>query len=422
MKAISHSILLFVLLFTPLRAVYALQTGVPVEFRNYAVINGFPNSLTFNIEICNAPENALVYLYYKIAQSSWTFSNDKVFSDGLTEEGCQRRRTSILTKDEPPMLDIQYYWLVRVKGGESKSLQQEYLYEDPRFEWHVLQNKDVIVHWHDQPEEFGKKVFDIATRSIQQQRDLYGTDLQYPAQIVIENTDEEFMSWQFMPNPDTGGLALPWYGMTIQVVEDSSEDWLNEVLPHEISHLYFFQVTINGDAWPALWLDEGLAVYYEFGEHQFEDQLVRSAVLQDRLIPLLSLREGFGADDQDVDLAYAESYYVAVYILEVHGKEKLAQLLQEYNHDKELDEAFMSAFGQSLGQFEQDWENWVKAKFKVDIPATVTPLPQEQSPASYPGRNVLAIIALLCCFSVAGATGLGLVILPLKATAKKTVS
>jgi hypothetical protein len=106
----------------------------------------------------------------------------------------------------------------------------------------------------------------------------------------------------------------------------------------------------------------------------------------------------------------------------VHGKEKLAQLLQEYNHDKELDEAFMSAFGQSLGQFEQDWENWVKAKFKVDIPATVTPLPQEQSPASYPGRNVLAIIALLCCFSVAGATGLGLVILPLKATAKKTVS
>jgi hypothetical protein len=160
-----------------------------------------------------------------------------------------------------------------------------------RVEWHVLQNKDVIVHWHDQPEEFGKKVFDIATRSIQQQRDLYGTDLQYPAQIVIENTDEEFMSWQFMPNPDTGGLALPWYGMTIQVVEDSSEDWLNEVLPHEISHLYFFQVTINGDAWPALWLDEGLAVYYEFGEHQFEDLLVRSAVLQDRLIPLLSLRK-----------------------------------------------------------------------------------------------------------------------------------
>jgi hypothetical protein len=65
MKAISHSILLFVLLFTPSRAVYALQTGVPVEFRNYAVINGFPNSLTFNIEICNAPENALVYLYSK---------------------------------------------------------------------------------------------------------------------------------------------------------------------------------------------------------------------------------------------------------------------------------------------------------------------------------------------------------------------
>jgi hypothetical protein len=34
-------------------------------------------------------------------------------------------------QDEPPMLDIQYYWLVRVKE-RVQSLQQEYLYEDPR--------------------------------------------------------------------------------------------------------------------------------------------------------------------------------------------------------------------------------------------------------------------------------------------------
>lgn len=319
------------------------------------------------------------------------------------------------------MLGIQYYWLVRVKGGQAKSLKQEFFYEDPRFEWQMLQNKDVTVHWHDRPEEFGKKVFEIATRSIEQQRDLYGADLQYPAQIVISNTDEEFMSWQFIPDPDTGGLALPWYGMTIQVVDDSSEDWLNEVLPHEISHLYFYQVTIRSDVWPPLWLDEGLAVYYEFGEHEFEDQLVRDAASQDRLIPLLSLREGFGAEDHEVDLAYAESYYVAVYILEVHGKEKLAQLLQAYNRGKDHDEAFGFAFNRSLGQFEQDWESWVKAKLKAEIPATVTPPPQEPGPTRYPGRNLLAIIGLLGCFSIAGAAGLVLVVFLWKTAAKKTV-
>ena len=87
MKAISHSLLLFVILFQPLRSVSALQTPVPIEFRNYEVINGFPESLTFKIEICNAPESGLIYLYYRISQSPWTFSNDKVFSDGLTEDG-----------------------------------------------------------------------------------------------------------------------------------------------------------------------------------------------------------------------------------------------------------------------------------------------------------------------------------------------
>lgn len=421
MKAIFHSLFLLFVLIQPLQSVSALQTASPIEFRNYEVVNGFPQSVTFKIEICNAPENDLVYLYYRIGQSAWTFSNERVFSDGLTADGCQRRRTSIFTRDEPPMLGIQYYWLVRVKGGQAKSLKQEFFYEDPRFEWQMLQNKDVTVHWHDRPEEFGKKVFEIATRSIEQQRDLYGADLQYPAQIVISNTDEEFMSWQFIPDPDTGGLALPWYGMTIQVVDDSSEDWLNEVLPHEISHLYFYQVTIRSDVWPPLWLDEGLAVYYEFGEHEFEDQLVRDAASQDRLIPLLSLREGFGAEDHEVDLAYAESYYVAVYILEVHGKEKLAQLLQAYNRGKDHDEAFGFAFNRSLGQFEQDWESWVKAKLKAEIPATVTPPPQEPGPTRYPGRNLLAIIGLLGCFSIAGAAGLVLVVFLWKTAAKKTV-
>ena len=98
--------LFLVLLFIPFRASSNSQTPVPVEFRNYEVKNDFPKSLTFKIEICNASENSTVYLYYRIAQSSWTFSNDKVFSDGLTEDGCQRRRTTLITKDEPPMVGI----------------------------------------------------------------------------------------------------------------------------------------------------------------------------------------------------------------------------------------------------------------------------------------------------------------------------
>ena len=423
MKAISYSLLLIVMLFQPLHAVSALQTPPSIEFREYEVVNGFPQSLTFRIEICNAPENNLVYLNYQIGQSSWTTSINNAFSYGLTEDGCQRLRTSVITKDEPPMVDVRYYWLVKVKGGQARSPQQEYLYEDPGFDWQTLQNQDLRLFWHDRPDEFGKKVFDIAYRSIEQQRGLYGVDLQFPAQIVIENTDEEFMSWQANPDPDTGGLALPWHGMTIQLVEDTSEDWLNEVLPHEISHLYFYQVTLHSDVWPPLWLDEGLAVYYEYGDHQYEDDLVRSAVLEDRVLPLSSLREEFGSEDQDVDLAYAQSYYVAAYILEVHGKEKLAQLLQDYDLGKDHDEAFMSAFNQSLDEFEADWETWARSRFEIIVPATLTPVspaPQQQVPAPFPGRMALGIIVLLCCLSSVGITGLGLVVFLLKSSGKKT--
>jgi hypothetical protein len=208
--------------------------------------------------------------------------------------------------------------------------------------------------------------------------------------------------------------------MTIQLVDEISEDWLNEVLPHEISHLYFYQVTRASDAWPPLWLDEGLAVYNEFGDHEYEDEIVRTAVLQDRLTPLLWLREDFVGEDHEVDLAYAESYYVALYILDVYGEGSLSQLLSAYNRDKDHDEAFMIAFNQSLSQFEQDWETWIKTKFMAEVPATLTAVPQEQNPTSFPARNVFALLILLCCFSLAGVTGLGFLAWLLWAANKRT--
>ena len=414
MKVTSQCLFLLVLVFQPLRYVSASQTPDPIEFRNYEVENGFPQSLTFKIEVCNAPENHLVYLHYQIGQSPWENTTSKAFSYGKSEDGCRRLRTTVFNRDEPPMLDVRYYWVLRMKGGQARSPLQEYIYEDPQFDWQTLQNEDLILYWHDRPEEFGKKIFDIAVRSLALQRDLYATQLRFPAQIVISNTKDEFISWQSNPEPDTGGLALPWHGLTIQLVPDNSENWLNEVLPHEISHLYFYQATLHSDVWPPRWLNEGLAVYYEFGDHQYEEELVREAVLRENLIPLLSLRADFNEEEYDVGLAYAESYSTAVYILERHGKEKLARLLQEYDFGKDHDEVFVAAFDQSLDEFEKDWEIWVKSRFEITVPPTATPLPptnQQQSPASYPGRNVLALLALLGCFSVTGVTGLGIIII-----------
>ena len=115
---------------------------------------------------------------------------------------------------------------------------------------------------------------------------------------------------------------------------------------------------------------------------------------------------------------------MAVYILEAHGKEKLSLLLKEYDLGKDHDEAFMSAFHRSLDEFEADWETWIRSKFEIVVPATLTPAPQalqgQGTPSPFPGRRALGIIVLLCCLSSLGATGLGLVVFLLQSRAKKT--
>jgi len=228
------------------------------------------------------------------------------------------------------------------------------------------------VWWHNRPAEFGQQVFEIANRAFENSARLFQAKLDFPIRIIIHNAFAEYKDWSPYFSEVYAGQAFPELGLTVQIVEgiQSQDQWLNSVIPHEITHLYFHQVTDHPLSNPPAWLNEGLAQYFEFYDRAAERRGAERIIRAGGLIPLRALTGGFGnIDEFTVALSYAESLSAVTYLVNTHGKTGVAMLLAAFKEGKSTEKAFQIAVGRSPEEFQQDWLT------ALDVPADQYPTP-----------------------------------------------
>jgi hypothetical protein len=337
----------------------AITVGEPTT------INNFPDSLTFRIPASStAGDIVSADLYYSfdgfVSSPSHTREQIEFEPAGQVDLEFVWDTVGLTT---PPSMPISYYWRIRDSAG-NQLITDSYLvrYDDIRYDWQVREDENIGVWWHDKPSSFGESVFNIAQRAMGAQRSLFDMELDYQIRIVIYNDDAEFHAWHAVELGWVGGEAFSDYGITTQIVygNSPSNDWLQGVVPHEISHLYFAPVTRNPAVSVPHWLNEGVAQYNEFVDNGYALTQVQSAVDRGELIYLSTLAEGFGSfDESRVRLAYAESLSAVNYLVEVYGEDGLADVLAAYRNGHPTEEAFEVALGVPFSQFEGDWATWL---------------------------------------------------------------
>jgi hypothetical protein len=270
-------------------------------------------------------------------------------------------------------------------GNRGRSEETLVRYDDSRYEWRVLEDEHIAVWWHDRPDAFGQRVYDIAQRAFTKQQALFGVAPDHQIRILIYNDFDEFAGWHSHLDEFVGGQAFPNLGITTQIVSAyaSEERWLNDVIPHEISHLYLYQASYNPLSSVPAWLNEGLAQYNEFSDD--DSGVLRST--QERisaggLLPLWSLSGSFGYDEDQFRFAYDEAYSAVTYMVEAYGEEGLISLLTAYREGLNLDEAFVAAFSRNLDEFELDWLSWLG--IPLELYPTRTPKPELVWPTAPP--------------------------------------
>ncbi|MBU4488339.1 MAG: hypothetical protein KKI13_04660 [Candidatus Omnitrophica bacterium] len=163
---------------------------------------------------------------------------------------------------------------------------------------------------------------------------------------------------------NTGGIAIPRSARKpAEIYSFLSDNLLDRVLPHELTHLLFKEITagLKTNAVVPLWLSEGMAVYEERGR-AYKIEAMR-ALESGALIPLAEI-VGYTVYPADLNknrLFYAESASIVEFLLTEYGGAKFTSFSRKLvSGKKKIDEALFSTYYPQIKDVSQLNDAWLK--------------------------------------------------------------
>ena len=287
------------------------------------------------------------------------------------EEGTRVHATytwNLEQKYLPPGVAGQFWWEITDQAGSRKtSAKQPFRVEDNRFKWQTLSEPRFALHWYGGGASFGKAIFERAVSAMDALQKDTGVTVERQLQIFLYDKRADFLSaLEPVVNDWVGGRAYTDHGITLIHVGANDLSFGLVATPHELTHLIIHRKLGDiGTAGFPRWLDEGLAMYYEFVPPQLEPEyetILKRAIQNDTLLPLRTLSGNFATDVRQATLSYAQSFSVVDFIYRRYGKDKMAQMLLEFKQGNAFDDVFRRVLGVDTDGLEVAWRQDIGAK------------------------------------------------------------
>ncbi|MDJ0753081.1 MAG: peptidase MA family metallohydrolase [Ardenticatenaceae bacterium] len=351
----------------------------------------FQQSLTFSIAFVNEPRFEKVSLYLNAPNFRNTYRAD---FDIDAEAGSRiefEHAVDLTAVQIEPFVTLTYWWAFESEDGmffETRSFEVEYV--DDRFDWEFKTSNEVTVYWTTGQSEIGQVAFDVTAEMLPKLSRFYQTELETPVTIFLYPTENAL---QTVFNSEwIGGVATPHNGRIMLPASNARTAVVNfrRQIPHELSHLFFDQLTANHREGAPKWLDEGLAVTFEDPPNSNYAPLLEKAFEEGNVIPFELLCSQFPTQSTDmVLLAYAQSGSLVNYIETEYGRGGLQALIATVNDGRSCENVTDVALGISLQELNTDWE------------AANQP-PPAPTPFTFSNPNIFWIILLVGGFGLMG--------------------
>jgi hypothetical protein len=159
------------------------------------------------------------------------------------------------------------------------------------------------------------------------------------------------------------------------VVMDTNDYTLIRDMPHELTHLIFHELIVQGIT-PPRWFDEGLAVYNQLFREPDLRARWEKALASQALLRLSQISDNFPANADQAYLAYAQSYYLLDYMYRTFGKARMIPLMKDINNPQTtFDQDLQQALGVDELHLENQWRLFY-GQSAVLTTNNVTPTPQ----------------------------------------------
>jgi hypothetical protein len=394
-----------VLLWTLLTAPAMAQSPIQVTSAPYEV--EIAERITFPLQVSSSADITKIYLAVRfpgtIAAGSRIIPK---FTEGKQVEttaiwNLDRDRVGVPGGYLPPGAEGTYSWHIEdAAGNVLDTPPAPFRVDDARYEWQKRENDRFAVYWYKGGDAFGQKIFDRLNQTIDRIEQAIGARIQNKIQVFVYADDLAFQS-VLSPGHSNAEFvgATPVHEFGVMLVKAAPEDLQFAIVaaPHELVHMVIDQELGSGlgQVTMPLWMNEGLASYYEYDPPKMEERyqtLLDNAIKNDSLLRLRNYANTRPNDYSEGLLMYGQGYSVVEYILNEFGREKMTQIFQELKRGS-ADDAFQKVLGVNQDGLENMWRKQVGAPQKeYATQATATPIAQPtfalssaETPAS-PGR------------------------------------
>ncbi|MEW5717506.1 MAG: peptidase MA family metallohydrolase [Chloroflexota bacterium] len=339
----------------------------------------FAKNMLFQVEAQSSAEISKVELVMQFDSSPSPFRADAKFDVGNKVQATYD--WNLQQKYLPPGVTGQFWWEIEDRAGNKKSGDKKsFRVEDNRVKWQKLAESRFALYWYGGGADFGKAIFARAIQAMDALQKDTGVVVERQLQIFLYDKRADFLG-AMEPNVNdwVGGRAYTDYGITLIHVSATDLAYGLVATPHELTHLIIHRKLgdIGTVGFPR-WVDEGLAMYYELVPPALEPEyetLLKRAIQNDTLLPLRTLSGNFATDARQASLSYAESFSVVDFIYRRYGKEKMAQLLDEFKQGGAFDEIFRKVLGVDTEGLEAAWRQDIGAKPRVVPTRSGAPTP-----------------------------------------------
>lgn len=346
---------------------YAASNPITLQAQAYRI--AFPHFIDFTataIDTSNKITTATLYITFHVTFNS----SGEMYDTSGTQE---RRAVPVATPAQTvslswrehtdgsvfyaPGTQIDYYWqLVDSAGYSYVESQQQFVTTDSRFTWSHLSQGIVQVNWYNQPQSFGTTLLSEATNDITRISHVLGGTPHTLITLWVYGNDSDFHG-ALPPNTFewVGGIAYPLLDEATIVAASDSDTTVIRDMPHELTHIIFYQLTAQGIQ-PPTWFNEGLAVYNQLYHEQAMTDRFNQALSTHSLLRLSNLQTSFPADADAANLAYAQSWNLVSYMFKTFGAAKMQQFIKDLdNPNVTFDQAMIQAFGMDSIHLENQW-------------------------------------------------------------------
>ncbi len=157
------------------------------------------------------------------------------------------------------------------------------------------------------------------------------------------------------------GMAL--YAEKTVLTFAGSRDFVNAILPHEITHLIFRDFVGTGQENIPLWLDEGVAQWEEPEKRAIIKPAIKYIYEHSQLIPLETFMHMNVKEQKDE--GYVRNYYIQAmslvdFLINKHGTDDFIHFCRNLRDGKDIEAALQFAYPTSIRSVKDLEIEWIK--------------------------------------------------------------